>query len=247
MKIKHIIMTRWWMIPKGGVPINILDDKYLNHRLDYLTNNLLVSLENQTNKEFDFILQVHPKHTKEQIQRIKSRIQSVRPSFNCNVMVWDDSFHEYIHSLYDSCDILILTRIDDDDFVNRNAAQDTRDILGNGTFDMILSGYHYGYKYFEGTGKVQSMKHNYQTGHMSVFQSIITNTKKVPFSKNINPCMFNHTKVRNNLNELGYNLWFISFDRDDGYLWFRHQDAITYKPCDKKKDLIFITQEDKKR
>ena len=45
MKIKHIIMTRWWRIPTGA-STTILDDKCIDKRLDYLVNNLFSSLDN---------------------------------------------------------------------------------------------------------------------------------------------------------------------------------------------------------
>lgn len=69
-------------------------------------------------------------------------------------MVWDDTFHDYIKGQWDKYDIVILTRIDDDDFVNKDAVQDTRDILGTGDFEIILCGYHYGYRYFSDTHEV---------------------------------------------------------------------------------------------
>ena len=78
-------------------------------------------------------------------------MSSSKPSFEWKIKAWNDDFHEYVHSFWNKNDVVIQTRIDDDDFVNRNAVQDTRDIIGNGQFEMILSGYHYGYKFFEGT------------------------------------------------------------------------------------------------
>ena len=85
------------------------------------------------------------------------------------------------------------------------------------------------------------MMKSYPNGHMSVFQSTITNTRKVQFSKNTNPCMFNHTKIRQFLNDLGYNIWFTVFDRIDGYLWFRHPNASTYKPFKKNENTIYLS------
>lgn len=85
----------------------------------------------------------------------------------------------------------------------------------------------------------------YPIGHMSVFQSIITNTHKVPFSIYANPCALNHTRVRNDLDKLGHRLWFVAFDRPDGYLWYRHKGAASFQT--NKKDKIKLTSELKKR
>lgn len=191
--------------------------------------------------DFEFVLQVHPKHTEKQIKRMEEKISAANPPFSHTIRVFDDDFHDYIKPLYDENDVIIQTRIDDDDFVNRNAVQDTRDVIGNGNFDMILAGYHYGCKYFEGTDLISPMRYRYEWGHFSAFQSIITNTKRVPFSKYTDPCMFNHTNVRRKLNELGYNIWFLAFDRPDGYIWFRHSNAISYKSGGKQKDLVKLT------
>lgn len=69
MKVKHIVMTRWWKIP-NKVESTILDDNCLNERLLLLKNNLLVSLNNQTNQDFEFILCMHPKHKPSQVERV---------------------------------------------------------------------------------------------------------------------------------------------------------------------------------
>ena len=121
-----------------------------------------------------------------------------------------------------------MSRIDDDDFVNRFAVQDTRDIIGTGDFDMIVCGYHHGYKYFSGVNKIEPVRRFYESGHMSVFQSIITNTHRVAFTEWANPCMFNHTKVRSDLLDKKLPFWFVSFERPDGYIYFRHPGAYTY-------------------
>ena len=231
MKIKHLIMTRWWMQPTGFTK-TILDDEILDERLNYLVNHLFVSLNNQTNHDFEFIVQVHPNHTNEQIEKISVAMKNANPNFKASVMVWNDGFHNYVESLWKENDIVLLTRIDDDDFVNKNAVQDTRDLIGNGQFDMVVCGYHYGYKYFDGDDKLIVMRPDYNGGHMSIFQTVISNTKRVQFSKYANPCMFNHTKIRKQLNEFGYNIWFVAFDRPDGYIWFRHKNAISYNKSD---------------
>ena len=71
--------------------------------------------------DFEFVLQVHPKHTEKQIERMEEKISWANPPFSHKIRVFDDDFHDYIKPLYDENDVIIQTRIDDDDFVNRNA------------------------------------------------------------------------------------------------------------------------------
>ena len=227
MKVKHIVMTRWWKIP-NKVESTILDDHCLNERLLLLKNNLLVSLNNQTNQDFEFILCMHPKHKSSQVERVQNVMDSFRTKFPCKIKIHDDSLENYVSSIWKENDVVIQTRIDDDDFVNKNAVQDCRDLIENTKFNLILCGYQYGYKYFKGTNVLYPMKKGYLNGHMSIFQSIIANTKSVEYSKNTNPFVFNHTRIRQELEQTLNNVWFVSFDRPDGFIWFRHKNAISY-------------------
>lgn len=83
--------------------------------------------------------------------------------------MWDKTFHQYTKDLWNQYDVIIMSRIDDDDFVNRFAVQDTRDVIGTRDFDMVVCGYHHGYKYFSGVDKIEQVRRFYEAGHMSVF------------------------------------------------------------------------------
>ena len=99
MKIKHIIMTRFWVMP-SNVSKTSLDDDYLDMRLGYLRDNLFASLNNQTNLDFEFILQYHTKHTPEQISRMEAIMNMSNPKFPVKTMVWDKTFHQYVKDLW---------------------------------------------------------------------------------------------------------------------------------------------------
>jgi hypothetical protein len=91
---------------------------------------------------------------------------------------------------------MILSRIDHDDFVNKFAVQDARDLLNKRDFQVILCGYDKGYKYLSGSNKIAFHEVHHKDGHMSAFQSIVCKTFQVPYARPLNPFNNNHTKTR---------------------------------------------------
>ena len=62
MKIKHIVLTRWFW-DNFNAEFSMLDDGVISLRLKYIVNNLVPSLNNQTNLDFEWILVVSQNHT----------------------------------------------------------------------------------------------------------------------------------------------------------------------------------------
>ena len=58
MKIKHIIMIRFLSRQFSGV--NVLLDETIKYRLNYLTSNVITTLNNQTNLDFELVLLTNP-------------------------------------------------------------------------------------------------------------------------------------------------------------------------------------------
>lgn len=128
--------------------------------------------------------------------------------------------------------MVILTRIDDDDFVTKYAVQDAVDLAKTMSevrdFGVIVCGYDSGYKYFAGSRFIDTHLVQHQNGHMSVFQSIIYDTNKVGFTPDASPLLKNHTMVLKELVEKGYNVKMVKIDRKLAYVWFRHKNAISF-------------------
>ena len=59
MRIKHIIMIRFLSVQLNTK--NILSDDLIDYRLKYVKNNLIPTLNNQTNQDFEVMFLVHPK------------------------------------------------------------------------------------------------------------------------------------------------------------------------------------------
>ena len=64
---------------------------------------------------------------------------------------------------------MILSRIDDDDFVINCAVQETRDILKDAKNSIIACGYNIGYMYFPEKYDLVDFDSKTPNGHMSIF------------------------------------------------------------------------------
>ena len=227
--IKHIVMTRWWWdSSSGGSGHGILDDEYLDTRLKYMVHNLIPSLNNQTNMDFEWILVVSPKHQQYQMEKVESLLKWATPKFNYQIIPYGEMLNSYIKDQWIANDYVILTRIDDDDFVVKYAVQDTRDIVSSNQASIVACGYNCGYKYYPEKYDLARHDINYERGHVSVFQSIIYDTRLFDFSLEFLPLKMKHYNVLETLQDLSDNIKFIVIDRPNGYIWFRHSDAISY-------------------
>ena len=104
-----------------------------------------------------------------------------------------------------------------------------QDQIGDGNFEIIGCGYDNGYKYVNGEDVISPHATRHEFGHMSVFQTVISNTKKIKFDKKLNPMCNNHTKLKEGLDAIGHEVKFVKIDRKGAYIWFRHPDAMTFK------------------
>ena len=59
-KIKHFVVSRFFPVQRKEFPHNILDVDFLLKQLS-LAKNMLRSLENQTNKNFESVFVANPK------------------------------------------------------------------------------------------------------------------------------------------------------------------------------------------
>ena len=59
MNIKHFVIVPF-LTYQLNIKENVLSDHMINYRLTYLTKNLISTLNNQTNLDFEMILKVNP-------------------------------------------------------------------------------------------------------------------------------------------------------------------------------------------
>lgn len=191
-KIIHLIITRFLIefCRSNGFPKKMYNEKYILNAIRVMKKYLFPSLENQSCKNFTWILMLGDKAN---IKFINSLFK-----FNntfCKKVIYQKDIKNYIRNLTKDMDILVTTRIDYDDRIYYDAVNDVRKAINNNR-PMILYGYHRGMYYFEADDKYYEFYYNYNNqGAMSTFVSLITVLNKVNDIYTIYD-LGTHTKVR---------------------------------------------------
>ena len=175
LAIIHLIFTRFMM------DFNLYKNKDLIYEDVYIFNGIRVmkkylfpSLENQSCKNFTWILLLGDKAN---ITNIESLVQ-LNQSFDSKVIYRKD-LKNYLKFITKDYNILITTRIDYDDAIYYDAVNDVRKVI-NVNKPIIAHGYNRGVSYYEINGKYYDFYNNWKNeGVMSVFASLIVNLKKV--------------------------------------------------------------------
>ena len=68
MKLKHLIIVRF--LVKSFGKIDVLSQLVIDNRLNFLIKNLIPSLNNQCNVDFELILMTNPLFDKETLEKI---------------------------------------------------------------------------------------------------------------------------------------------------------------------------------
>ena len=150
---------------------------------------LLASLENQSCKEFIWVL----------ILGNKANITFIKTLINFNLsfeykIIYNKFLKDFVRNATKNFDILITTRIDYDDLIYYDAVNDV-----NNNKPLILYGYNRGVYFFEKENKFYEFYSIYNNnGAMSIFCSLITLLFKVNDSYTIND-LGSHTSIRTNL------------------------------------------------
>ena len=226
--MKHIIATR--LLSRQMSVENILSNDVIGQHLDLVSRNLIPSLNNQTNRDFEFILLVNPKLEQSQIEMIQDRISASGPKFVWKTMLHDQTFDNYISSLWDENDVVAVTRIDDDDFVYKNAVNDVQKLGNDMKDDMVVCGYSHGYMFVDkcpdkiAIVDFQCIRH----GYFSIFETFMYDTRRIKYCNQLNPYSMSHDLVKKILVEQGYNPRFVDFDVGDSkqyVVYFRHDGS----------------------
>ena len=133
---------------------------------------LLPSLENQSCKDFIWIIMIGDKAN---ITQVKSIL-----NFNCSFLykiIYKKDLNNYLKKSSKGFDVLITTRIDYDDKIYYDSVNDVRKAV-NLDKPIILHGYNRGVYYYESIGKFYNHYRN-NIGAMSIFLSLITVLKKI--------------------------------------------------------------------
>ncbi|MBR4903244.1 MAG: hypothetical protein IKZ53_01075 [Selenomonadaceae bacterium] len=224
--IKHFIISRFFNFQRKGYPHNVLDVDFLSKQLP-LAKNMLKSLENQTNKNFELVFFVNDKFVDD--TKYEFIFSTLRDSTTLPLkfVKWADILR-LVKEAYDNYDFVIQSRIDFDDFIFKDAIADTQSKVDD--CENILSyGYCDGYEYICGELYIYDIKWG-GIGHHSILQSLIIKSsfgKNLPF---VYPYNFDHTKAKLNLKEfLEKNSMKFSdnmFQQNlssKAYIYFRHE------------------------
>ena len=229
--VKHFVVVRFFPYQSIDYPYNVLNPDFLAKQAALVKSNIIKSLENQTNKNFELIFYVHSYLLSD--KRYKPILATLKDSETWQIRFFKKGdIIPVFKEAFDNYDYVIHTRMDFDDFVYKDAVADTQNKI-NECADILSYGYCKGYRY-------RSLEENLYhylylsngTGHPSVFQSLIMKSsfaKDLPF---VSSYSFAHHKVKpklknflekNNI-EFSENM-FLQNVSDNAYIYFRHEFA----------------------
>ena len=164
LKIIHAIITRFIYSFHGKSDSS---KEYILNGIRVLKKYLLPSLENQSCKDFIWILMLG---NEANIASIKSLV-NLNNSFQWYI-VYDKDIKNFLRNITKGFDILITTRIDYDDRIYYDAVNDVRKEI---TIDkpMLFHGYNRGLYFFELDNKYYDFEYKLNSGAFSVFESLI--------------------------------------------------------------------------
>lgn len=185
LKIVHIIITRFLL--------NYSNDstkEYILNGIRVMKKYLLPSLENQSCKDFFWVLMTGSK---------------INTTFLKSLLNFNNSFQWYIiyakdiriflRNITKGSDILITTRIDYDDRIYYDAVNDVRKEI-NLQRPIFIYGYNKGLYYFELDNKYYDFEFKSKYGAFSIFESLIIVLNKVNDTYNIYDFGYHNTAKR---------------------------------------------------
>ena len=176
MKIIHLIITRFLLefFILNDFPKKLYNEKYIPNAIRVMKKYLFPSLENQSCKDFIWIL----------LLGNKANITYIKSLFNFNFsfkisVIYKKEFKKYLKNITKGFNILITTRYDYDDRIYYDAVNDVRKSI-NINKPMLLFGYNRGLYYFEKNDKYYEYYYNFKNkGVMSIFISLVVVLNKV--------------------------------------------------------------------
>ena len=194
-KIIHIILTRFLLESKFGILFKkkIHQKEYILNGIRVMKKYLIPSLENQSCKQFIWILLLGDNVNKTNIEYLLN----FNYSFEYKI-IYFKYLKGFLRNITKGSDILITTNIDYDDIIYYDAVNDVRKSI-NINKPMILYGYHRGFYYVEKDNKYYEYYHSYgNKGAINIFVSLIILLNKVNDTYTIYD-LGSHTLIRSNL------------------------------------------------
>jgi len=161
--IQHFVITRFNLKISGGFTtdksgVATRSDDWLNHRFDLFEQYCLPSLGGQTNKDFTWLLFFDEETPNEYKSRIESALKICPQIQVCyikgiNILPVLNSY------ITDDTDVLITTRIDNDDAFREDALEVIRGQV-NKTSKKLCINLRFGYSYDGDQAEVFSQKYN---------------------------------------------------------------------------------------
>lgn len=200
--IKHFVVSRFFTFQRGGFPYDIFDVNFLQTQLP-ITRNILSSLENQTNKNFELVFLMNPKFfdapkyefifsTLQDSTTLPIRFVKYRgdTSFDydrehkCYKFIADrqekqnPEWLDILKAARNDYDFVITTAMDFDDFVFKDAVKDTQSKVDE-CENILAYGYISGYRY--ACGELYPDFYSWGKGraYHSVFYSLILKSSAV--------------------------------------------------------------------
>lgn len=224
--IKHFVFSRFFPRQDPKYPYDVLDVDFLSKQL-IIANNMLRSLENQTNKNFDLVFIANPMFfDNPKYEFIFSTLQASTAlplTFTTR-----ENIPRLVKEAYKKYDFVIQSRMDFDDFIYKDAVEDTQCKIEE-CKNILVYGYCNGYTYVYNELYLDYRPCN-GIGHYAILQSMILNSsfaKKIPF---ISSYSFDHAKIKNKLKDF-FEKNNIAFSENmfqqnmsaNAYIYFRHE------------------------
>ena len=174
IKMIHIIITRFGYYEKNIFKNKTYKKEYIINGIRVMKKYLFPSLENQSCKEFIWILMLGD----------TANITTIKFLLNLNLsfeskIIYQKYIKNYLRNISKGFDVLITTRIDYDDRIYYDAVNDVRKAV-NINKPMILYGYNRGAHYYELENKYYEFYSNFNNkGTMNIFCSLIIVLNKV--------------------------------------------------------------------
>lgn len=235
-RIKHFIFSRFFTYERRGYPYDIFDVTFLTKQL-ILAKNMLKSLENQTNKNFQLIFLTNPKFfDNPKYEFIFSAlkyattlpIKFIKAKGGLCKTKWNNELLNLLKESWNNYDFVITSRMDFDDFIFKDAVADTQSKVDD--CDSILAyGYNRGYSYIYKELYLRRCTWWKETGHIGILQSLIlksSSVKKLPYFSVED---FEHPRIKPQLKQFleknGVEFSENMFQQNmtiNAYIYFRH-------------------------
>jgi len=229
MVIKHFVITRFLSEDFGHSKEDMFSEEWISKGIHMLKKHFIPTLENQTNHNFENIIIIHDEVPMERIKEL----YSLESFIKCNI-VRNSNIDDFINKYKDKCDVMITSRFDWDDNINKCVVDDIQNFIISNPNKFILYGLNNGCTIIDGeTEAFFKPKIRCENTKCGFWSAMITYSMPNSLCERFYNVydIGNHTMIINNIRE-NYNTFGIKdisnliVHMDDSeeikYLWVRH-------------------------